>query len=48
MLLVINNQNVFIDHNKPIYGFQGHPEVSPPDGLVIIDNFLSMCAIAGS
>jgi len=41
--------NEIIRHkNKPIYGFQGHPEVSPPDGLVIISNFLSMCAIAGS
>ena len=38
--------NEIIRHkNKPIYGFQGHPEVSPPEGLVIINNFLKICEI---
>ncbi len=30
---------------KPIYGFQGHPEVQTADGLVIMKNFLSICDI---
>ena len=30
---------------KPIYGFQGHPEVSGDDGLLMMGNFLSMCGI---
>ena len=29
--------------SKPIYGFQGHPEVSGNDGLKIMDNFIAMC-----
>ncbi len=28
---------------KPLYGFQGHPEVSGADGWIIIRNFLAMC-----
>ncbi|MFH1308202.1 MAG: gamma-glutamyl-gamma-aminobutyrate hydrolase family protein [archaeon] len=28
---------------RPIYGFQSHPEVSNPDGLIILKNFLKMC-----
>ena len=28
---------------KPIYGFQSHPEVSGPDGLLMVSNFLKMC-----
>lgn len=35
-----------IRHNtKPIYGFQGHPEVSPPEGYTIMDNFIRMCGL---
>ena len=30
---------------KPIYGFQGHPEVSGKDGLQIMKNFLKICNI---
>lgn len=30
---------------KPIYGFQGHPEVSGDDGMLIMSNFFSMCGI---
>ena len=30
---------------QPIYGFQGHPEVSGDDGLQIMKNFLAMCQI---
>jgi anthranilate/para-aminobenzoate synthase component II len=30
---------------KPIYGFQSHPEVSGPDGLLMVENFLKMCKI---
>jgi GMP synthase (glutamine-hydrolysing) len=29
--------------NKPIYGFQSHPEVSGVNGLLIMRNFLTMC-----
>jgi GMP synthase (glutamine-hydrolysing) len=29
--------------DKPIYGFQGHPEVSGEDGQRIMENFLTMC-----
>ncbi|MDX1359087.1 MAG: gamma-glutamyl-gamma-aminobutyrate hydrolase family protein [Clostridia bacterium] len=29
--------------DKPIYGFQSHPEVSGINGLLIIRNFLNMC-----
>ncbi|MGD8910343.1 MAG: gamma-glutamyl-gamma-aminobutyrate hydrolase family protein [Chromatiales bacterium] len=28
---------------KPIYGFQGHPEVSGEEGMRIMGNFLRMC-----
>jgi GMP synthase (glutamine-hydrolysing) len=28
---------------KPLYGFQSHPEVSGVNGLLIIRNFLNMC-----
>ena len=28
---------------KPIYGFQGHPEVSGSDGIRIMEGFLSLC-----
>jgi GMP synthase (glutamine-hydrolysing) len=28
---------------RPIYGFQGHPEVSGPIGNMLMDNFLEMC-----
>lgn len=31
--------------NKPIYGFQSHPEVSGSIGLKIIENFLHLCGI---
>jgi len=30
---------------KPIYGFQAHPEVSGPDGILMVENFLKMCKI---
>ena len=29
--------------DKPIYGFQSHPEVSGVNGLLILRNFLNMC-----
>jgi len=29
--------------DKPIYGFQSHPEVSGVNGLLVIRNFLNMC-----
>jgi len=29
--------------DKPIYGFQSHPEVSGVNGLLIMRNFLTMC-----
>lgn len=36
--------NEIIRHkDKPIYGFQAHPEVSGKDGLLIVSNFLRMC-----
>jgi GMP synthase (glutamine-hydrolysing) len=36
--------NEIIKHkSKPIYGFQAHPEVSVPDGLIMVTNFLKMC-----
>ncbi len=36
--------NEIIRHkDKPIYGFQTHPEVSGKDGLLIVSNFLKMC-----
>lgn len=28
---------------KPIYGFQSHPEVSGKDGITIMENFFKMC-----
>lgn len=31
--------------DKPIYGFQGHPEVSGTQGLIIVKNFLEMCGM---
>lgn len=30
---------------KPIYGFQSHPEVSGEQGMRIIKNFIAMCGI---
>lgn len=30
---------------KPIYGFQGHPEVSGKDGMIMMSNFMKMCGI---
>ncbi|WP_262504895.1 glutamine amidotransferase-related protein [Saccharicrinis fermentans] len=36
-----------IEHrNKPIYGFQSHPEASGADGLLIVRNFLKICGIS--
>lgn len=36
--------NEIIRHKtKPIYGFQAHPEVSGPDGLLMVRNFLKIC-----
>lgn len=38
--------NEVIKHeSKPIYGFQSHPEVSGPDGIKIVDNFLRICGV---
>lgn len=38
--------NEIIRHKeKPIYGFQSHPEVSGPQGLTIVKNFLKMCGV---
>lgn len=31
--------------DKPIYGFQGHPEVSGKDGMIIMRNFIRMCGL---
>ncbi|SHJ50762.1 GMP synthase (glutamine-hydrolysing) [Dethiosulfatibacter aminovorans DSM 17477] len=31
--------------DKPIYGFQGHPEVSGQDGIRIMRNFISICGL---
>lgn len=31
--------------DKPIYGFQSHPEVSGVQGLQIMKNFMTMCGI---
>jgi GMP synthase (glutamine-hydrolysing) len=39
------NVEVIRHKDKPIYGFQGHPEVSGKDGLLIMKNFLGMCGI---
>lgn len=30
---------------KPIYSFQGHPEVSGPSGLQVVENFLNICGV---
>ncbi len=38
--------NEIIKHRgKPIYGFQSHPEVSGPDGMLMVENFLKMCGV---
>lgn len=38
--------NEIIRHKeKPIYGFQAHPEVSGPLGLQMVKNFLKMCEV---
>lgn len=38
--------NEIIRHReKPIYGFQAHPEVSGSQGLQMIKNFLGMCGV---
>lgn len=38
--------NEIIRHkDKPIYGFQAHPEVSGATGLLMVNNFLKMCGI---
>ncbi len=31
--------------DKPIYGFQGHPEVSGPNGILIMKNFIHICGM---
>jgi GMP synthase (glutamine-hydrolysing) len=39
-------ENEIIRHEeKPIYGFQAHPEVSGRDGIIFIKNFLRICGI---
>ena len=36
--------NEIIRHkDKPMYGFQAHPEVSGEDGILIMKNFLKIC-----
>ena len=38
--------NEIIRHKeKPIYGFQAHPEVSGPQGLRMVKNFLGLCGV---
>lgn len=38
--------NEIIKHKqKPLYGFQAHPEVSGEDGMLMVRNFLIMCGI---
>lgn len=40
--------NEIIRHKeKPIYGFQSHPEVSGTQGLIMVKNFLKMCGVVG-
>lgn len=40
--------NEIIRHKeKPIYGFQAHPEVSGEMGLRMVKNFLQMCGVIG-
>jgi GMP synthase (glutamine-hydrolysing) len=34
---------IFRHKDKPIYGFQSHPEVSGVNGMLIMRNFLLMC-----
>jgi len=39
-------QTEIIRHReKPLYGFQSHPEVSGPDGMKMVENFLKICKI---
>lgn len=38
--------NEIIRHkDKPLYGFQAHPEVSGEHGLLMVKNFLKMCGV---
>lgn len=38
--------NEIIRHrDKPVYGFQSHPEVSGAGGLLMVSNFLRMCGV---
>jgi GMP synthase (glutamine-hydrolysing) len=30
---------------RPVYGFQSHPEVSEPDGINVLKNFLKLCGL---
>lgn len=42
----VTTPNEIIRHKeKPIYGFQSHPEVSGPHGLEMVKNFLKMCCV---
>jgi GMP synthase (glutamine-hydrolysing) len=39
-------QTEIIRHKeKPIYGFQAHPEVGSPEGLQMVKNFLKICNV---
>ena len=40
---VITPHEIIRHRSRPIYGFQTHPEVSSPDGLTMVKNFLRMC-----
>ncbi|MCU7830265.1 MAG: gamma-glutamyl-gamma-aminobutyrate hydrolase family protein [Candidatus Thiodiazotropha sp. (ex Myrtea sp. 'scaly one' KF741663)] len=39
------NVEIIRHKDKPIYGFQGHPEVSGIDGLKIMSNFIRLCGL---
>lgn len=42
----VTSNEVIKHEHKPIYGFQGHPEVTTDDGRVVMENFLGMCGFA--
>lgn len=39
------NNEIIKHKDKPIYGFQSHPEVSGNDGMLMVKNFLKICNI---
>lgn len=42
------NHEIIRHKEKPLYGFQSHPEVSGEDGMIIIKNFLRICVFKNS